>query len=202
MTYIVLHADQAATALADDPVVPAAEMRALNSAIALFAEAGRTRADAERQVQEARDRGHAEGFAAGHAEGLAAGASDVAAELFRLAVRDGEERRRRQEEISTLAIEVLRRLVGEIGEEKTIAGLAERATATLAPNTAATVRVPPAHARAVGAKLANRTGLTVEADPSLDGMDCVVETALGRNYAGLDTQLALIEAAWKEARRD
>lgn len=202
MTYIVLHADQAATALADDPVVPATELRALNNAITLFAEAGRIRTDAERQIQEACERGRSEGFAAGHMEGLAAAAKDVAAELFRLAVRDGEERRRRQEEITTLALEVVRRLVGKLGDERIVAGLAERAAAELAPDTVATVRVPSAHGEAVKTRLKGRAGLTVEPDPTLSGMDCVVETALGRNYAGLETQLALIEAAWREAEHD
>ena len=113
-----------------------------------------------------------------------------------------EERRRRQEEITTLALEVVRRLVGELGDERIVAGLAERAAAELAPDTVATVRVPSAHGEAVKSRLKGRAGLTVEPDPTLSGMDCVVETALGRHYAGLETQLAQIEAAWREAEHD
>ncbi len=201
MTYIVLHADALATAVADDPIVPAAEMRTLEGAIGLLAEAGQVRADTERQVQEARDRGHAEGFAAGHEEGLAAGAAEIRAELFRLAIRAGEEQRQHQREISTLALEVVRRIVGQIGDTATVQGLADRAIAALAPDMAATVRVPAAQVEAVKARLAGRDFLTVEADPTFGETDCVVETALGRTYAGLETQLAQIEAAWKEGAR-
>jgi flagellar biosynthesis/type III secretory pathway protein FliH len=199
MTYIVLHADQAATALVDDPVIPSAELRALNSAIALFAEAGQLRADAERRIEQAREQARTEGHAEGLAQGLAAARDEVAAELFRLAMRDSEERRARQQEISTLALEVVRRIAGTMGEEQVLIGLAERTIAALAPNVTATVRVPPAHAKAVRARLAGRDSLSVEADPTLSGMDCVVETPLGRHYAGLERQLALIEAAWREA---
>lgn len=201
MTYIVLHADALATAVADDPIVPAAEMRALEGAIGLLAEAGQIRADTERQVREARDRGHAEGFAAGRAEGLAAGAADIRAEIFRLAIRAGEERRQHQGEISTLALEVVRRIVGEIGDTATVQGLAERAVATLASDAVATVRVALAHVEAVKARLAGRDFMTVEGDPTLTDTDCVVETTLGRTYAGLETQLAQIDAAWKEGAR-
>ena len=201
MTYIVLHADALATAVADDPIVPAAEMPALDGAIGLLAEAGQIRADSARQVQEARERGHAEGVAAGREEGLAAGAAEIRAELFHLAIRAGEERRRHQGEISTLALEVVRRIVGEIGDAATVQGLAERAIAALAPDTVATIRVPAAQVEAVKARLEARDFVTVEADPTLGGTDCVVETALGRTYAGLETQLAQIEAAWKEGAR-
>jgi len=201
MTYIVLHADAVATAIADDPIVPAAQMHAFEGAIGLLAEAGQIRADTERRVREACDRGHAEGFAAGREEGLAAGAAEIRAEIFRLAIRAGDERRQHQSEISTLALEVVRRIVGEIGDAATVQGLVERAAAAVAPDTAAIVRVPAAHVEAVQARLAGRDFLTVEADPALGETDCVIETAHGRTYAGLETQLAQIETAWKDGAR-
>jgi type III secretion protein L len=201
MTYIVLHADRLTTALVDDPIVPASDMRALNEAVALFAEAGVLRGEIEQRAEAARVAAHGEGYAAGHAAGREAGAAEIRAELFRLAVRDGEERGRRQAEIATLALEVVRRIAGEIGEPALVAGLAERATAALLPDAVATVRVAPGQVEAVVDRLAGRSGIKVEADATLAPSDCVVETALGHTHAGLDTQLAQIETAWREAGR-
>jgi type III secretion protein L len=64
MTYIVLHADRLTTALVDDPIVPASDMRALNEAVALFAEAGVLRGEIEQRAEAARVAAHGEGFTA------------------------------------------------------------------------------------------------------------------------------------------
>lgn len=197
MTFLVLHADRFATALTDDPIIPAADLAALGEAAALLAAAGTIKADAERAVAVAREAGRADGYEDGHAAGLEAGAADIRAELFRLAIRDGEERRQRQDEIATIALEVVRRIAGEIGDAQIVAGIAERATAALAPDTIATVRVAPPQVEAVAARLADRAGIRIEGDPTLAMTDCVVETALGATHAGLETQLAQIAAAWE-----
>lgn len=199
MTYIVLHADRLATVLTDDPVVPAAEMPRITDAVTLFAQAGRLHADARAAIDEARAAGHAEGLVVGRAEALAAGEAETRAELFRLAIRDGEERVRRQAEVAALAIEVVRRIAGEIGAPAMVAGLAERATAALAPDSVVTIRVAPDAVAAVAARLAAHPEWTVAGDATLGPVDCVVETPLGRTRAGLDTQLAQIEKAWADA---
>jgi type III secretion protein L len=202
MSFILLHADRVATALTDDPVVPAAETDSFRDAAALLAAAGAIRAEAEDRATEAIERGYARGHEQGLADGRAAGEAEMRTEMFRLAMRDGEERRKRQTEIAGLALEVVRRIAGAIGDEAMVARLAERATAEIAPGTAATVRVPPAALDEARNRLAHRTGLTVEADPALDGTDCVIETAFGRAHAGLETQLAQIEKSWTEANRE
>ncbi|QJU59904.1 hypothetical protein HL653_21080 [Sphingomonas sp. AP4-R1] len=199
MSFIVLHADRVATAMTDDPIVPARDLRLLNGAVALLAEANQVHTDMGRQADMARRAARDEGFAEGRRAGVEAGAADVRAEIFQLAMRDGEERRRRQGEIAALALEVVRRIAGEVGEAVFVAGLAERATAALAPDTIATIRVAPAQVETVAARLAHRAGLAVEGDATLDPTDCVVETALGRTHAGLETQIAQIEAAWARA---
>lgn len=196
MSFIVLHADRFATALTEDPVIPAADVPLLNSVVDLLDEAHKLHSDAGRQADAARREAREQGYAAGHGEGLEAARAEIRAELFALAMRDGEERRRQRGEIASLALEVVRRIAGEIGGPALVAGLAERATAALVPETVATVRVAPAHVDDVAARLAARPGFTVEGDPSLAPTDCVVETALGRTHAGLETQLAQIEVAW------
>ncbi|RVT93281.1 FliH/SctL family protein [Sphingomonas crocodyli] len=201
MTFIVVHADQAATLLADDPLISAHDMRSVNGALDLFGEAGLLRQSVHDSIEAARFTAREEGKAEGLAEGRATAEEEGRAELFRLAMRDGEERRKRQSEIASIALEVVRRIAGDIGDPAFVAGLAERAAAALAPETAATIRVPPAAFDAVTARVAHHNAISVEADPTLEGTDCVVETALGRTLAGLDTQIAQIEAAWKDAAR-
>lgn len=198
MTFIVLHADQAATLIADDPLVSAHDMRSVNGAIDLFGEAGLMRQSVHDSIEAARFTAREEGKAEGVAEGRAAAEEEARAELFRLAMRDGEERRKRQAEIASIALEVVRRIAGDIGDPTFVAGLAERAAAALAPETTATIRVPAAAFDTVSARVAHHNAITVEVDPTLEGPDCVVETALGRTLAGLDTQIAQIEAAWRE----
>jgi type III secretion protein L len=198
MTFLVLHADRLATALTDDPLVPARDVGRVQDALALFAEAGSLRGGAEEAIEAARAKAQAEGFAAGREEGLAAAEAERQAELFRIAMRDSELQRERQKDIARLALEVVRRIAGELDDGAMVAGLAERAAAQLAPDSVAVVRVAPDSVDMVRAQLNGRTGLSVEADPSLDAQDCVIETALGRTHAGLDTQLAQIERMWAE----
>lgn len=199
MSFLVLHADRLATALTDDPLVPADDVGRVQDALALLAEAGRLRVGAGAAIDAARENARAEGFAAGRAEGLAAAESERQAELFRIALRDGELQRERQKDIARLALEVVRRIAGEIDRSAMVAGLAERAAAQLAPDSVAVVRVAPPALETVRTRLDGRAGLSVEADPLLGEQDCVIETALGRTHAGLDTQLAQIARMWGEA---
>jgi type III secretion protein L len=201
MSFLVLHADRLATSLTDDPLVRAADVGRVQDALALLAEAGRLRAGANDAIDAACENARAEGFAKGRAEGLAAAESERRAELFRIALRDGELQRERQKDIARLALEVIRRIAGELDQGTMVAGLADRAAAQLAPDSVAVVRVAPDAVAAVRARLDGRVGLAVEADPLLSGQDCVIETALGRTHAGLDTQLAQIERMWGETLR-
>jgi type III secretion protein L len=198
MSFLVLHADRLATALVDDPLVPAADVGRVQDALALLAEAGDLRQGAEAAIDAACEAARAEGFAAGREQGLAAAETERQAELFRIALRDSELQRERQKDIARLALEVIRRIAGELDDGAMVAGLADRAAAQLAPDSAAVIRVAPAVVDTVRVRLDGRPGLTVEADPSLQGQDCVIETALGRTHAGLDTQLAQIERMWSE----
>lgn len=196
MTYLLLRADRFGTALADDPVVPAAEVPALTDAMALLRSAEALHDDAEAVVAQAREAGHAEGFEAGRQQGLAAGEADLRADLFDRALRERGLLKERQDAIATLALEVVRRVIGELEPGIATAALVMRAVQAVAPDTAARVRVAPEVADAVAARLRERPGLAVEADDTLDPLDAVIETALGRSHAGLETQLAQIERRW------
>lgn len=190
MNYLLLHADRLTTLLADDPIVPARDVGQLTDALTLLGAAGQLCA-------EEAERGRAEGHAQGLAEGRAEAEAEARAQLFRLAVRDAAERRKLRGDVAALAIEVVRRIAGELGPEEIVAALAERAATSLLPETAATVRVAPGNVTEVTARLAHLPAIRVSADPGFGAEDCVVETALGRVHAGLETQLAAIAHAWE-----
>lgn len=197
MSFVLLHADRLSTTLVDDPLVSKGDVPALRSVAALLTEAGRLHEAARANLEGERATARHAGFEQGRRDGHAAGEADMREELLRLAASDVQERRRHQREIAALALEVVRRIAGRLGDETTVAALAEQAAAEIAPDTAATVRVAPAALDATRARLANRAGVVAEADPGLGPTDCVIETALGKTVAGLETQLAHIEAAWR-----
>jgi flagellar biosynthesis/type III secretory pathway protein FliH len=196
VSFLVLHTDRASTLLTDDPIVPAAKIPPLRDAITLLARAGEIRAAEDSANADAAEAARREGHAAGLAEGRAAAAEEVATELLRIARDDHARAAARQADVIRLALAVVRRIAADMDGEM-VAALAERAVAAQARDAAVTVRVAPSSLDATAKRLANRPGIIVQADAALDAQDCVVETALGRVIAGLEPQLAKIEAAWQ-----
>lgn len=197
MAWQLLRADALGLVAADDPVVPAAEVSRLRDADALLAAARALHESIAAEVEAARARGHAEGVAAGLAEGRNTAADEAHTELFALARRAAAERDRQRGEVAKLALQVVRRIAGEVGPPAIVAGLAETAAASLLPDTVATVRVPPAATAATIGRLGKWPSLTVVADETLADDDCIVETSFGSTRAGLETQLAAVDRAWK-----
>lgn len=198
MSYVLIHADRASTLLADSPLVPANDVGRLKDALATLSAARDARDGQQAEAKAACAAGHAEGYAAGHAAGWKAGEAEWRAALCRLAADDSARMQTRRGEVAALAIEVVRHIAGEIGPDSMVAALARRAAAALAPDEMAVLRVPPAAADRVTEQLGHRSGLTIEPDAGLAADDCVLETALGRTHAGLETQLAQIERAWAQ----
>ncbi|UVO50035.1 FliH/SctL family protein [Sphingomonas sp. SUN019] len=194
--FLLLHADRAATLLADDPIVPADDVTRFGDVTALLDAATTLRDDAQEAHNAALAAAREEGFAAGHAEGRAAGEASIRDELLRLAQEDAVRAEAQRADLAKLALEVVRRIAGTIGAPDMIAGIAAQAAAQVAPETAATVRVHPTVVVRVTERLAGLRYIAVEADDTLAPDDCVVATPLGRTHAGLDTQIAQLERAW------
>ena len=199
MSLYLITADSMSTLATDDPVIPAASVGPLQDAAAALAGAAALRARAAADAEAAVADGHSAGHAAGYAEGRSATMAEASAELLALTGRADADRARVRNDVSQLALEVVRRIAGEIGEADTVAALASRAAADLLPDAVATVRVRPEALEATAARLAGNRGLTVIADPALAFGDCLIETPLGISHAGLDIQLAAVERAWSAA---
>ena len=199
MSLYLITVDSMSTLASDDPVIPAADVGPLRDAAAALAEAVGLRGAAAADAAAVAADGHTAGLAAGYGEGRAAAMAEVSAELLALTGRADADRARVRNDVSQLALEVVRRIAGEIGEADTVAALASRAAADLLPDAIATVRVRPEALEATAARLAGNRGLTVIADPTLAFGDCLIETPLGISHAGLDIQLAAVERAWSAA---
>lgn len=197
---MLVHGGVTATLVADDPIVPAAEVPVLCDAFALLASADELHAGANDVRAAAQREGYDAGFAAGREAGLASGRAEMSAELFRLAIRDSEDAKGREDEIARLALAVVRRIAGSFSDREIVAALAAQAAAAISPDTAATVRVAPGNLDATNARLEGVAHLAVEVDAKLSPTDCVIETRLGRTDAGLETQLTQIELAWADRR--
>lgn len=194
MTFVLIHADRQATLLRDDPIVPASQVPAFNEARDLLDAVTTLRGDAADAAARAAEAARAEGYAAGHAEGLAAGAASIRDELMRLVQADAVRVEAQRADLARLALEVVRRIAADLGAPETVAALADRAAAAVAPDPAPVVRVHPDALSATRARLDPR--IAVEADASLAPTDCVVATPLGEVRAGLETQLAALARAW------
>lgn len=195
--FVLLHADRAATLLADDPIVPADDVARFAEVTELLGETAALRADADRARDAALAEARDEGFAAGHAEGRAAGEASIAEALLRLAKADAARAEAQRADLARLAIGVVRRIAGSVGAPEFVAGIAAQAAVKIAPDGVATIRVHPDAAPRASERLAGLRHVAVEEDAALDYTDCVVETALGRTHAGLETQLALLERSWE-----
>ena len=194
MSFVLIHADRQATLLRDDPIVPASQVPAFNEARDLLDAVSALRGDAAEAVAAATEAARAEGYAAGHVEGLAAGAASIRDELMRLVQADAVRAEAQRADLARLALEVVRRIAADLGAPETVAALADRAAASVAPDPAPVVRVHPDALSATRARLDPR--IAVEADASLAPTDCVVATPLGEVRAGLETQLAALARAW------
>ena len=192
--FVLIRADAGATLLRDDPVVRAADVPVLRDADRLLAAAATLRKDARRASEDAAGEARDRGYEDGRREGLAAAAGEIRDELLRLAAADDERADRQRADLARLGLEVVRRIAGEIGSAETVAALADRAAAAVAPDAQLTVRVPPAALAATRERLGARA--QVEPDETLGGTDCVLGTPLGEVRAGLDTQLTQLARQW------
>ncbi|TRW17373.1 hypothetical protein [Glacieibacterium frigidum] len=195
MLYLI-SANRAATLAADDAVISAAAVAPLREAASVLQTVERLRNEVAGECAAGVERATAEGYAAGEAEGRAAASASAAHSLFDLNVRAAAERQAMRADVSRLALEVVRRITSDLGDDATVAALADRAARDLAPDTVAVVRVAPGAVEATSERLRAYSGLTVVGDAARGPTDCIIETPLGASHAGLDVQLAAVERAW------
>jgi type III secretion protein L len=202
MTWLALHRDPALTLAAGTLLIPPEQVAAFDDTLAL-AQALRERlANEEARIAAAERAGHARGRAEGTAQAHAEAAAAAAQALStRLAVLDAEAARERQalhEAVLPLALLVLRRLAATEAPERVLAALLRRSLGELLADAGrrCTVRLHPAQLAPVRGALGELAGqFDWRADDTLAPLDAVIDTPGGRLLAGLETQLARVQAA-------
>ncbi|MDO5626468.1 MAG: FliH/SctL family protein [Pseudomonadota bacterium] len=197
MSYLLtLHHDTALTLATTRAVVPAAELPALQGALALTEHlstliAGQQQALAKAEA-DARTRGEQAGHQAATARALQDNAQAIAATLADLAAQQAAQRDELREALLALATAMVRRMALDLAPEQVLAALAARAFEQVVPPQPVRLRLPPLLVEPVRAQLAQRElPLPVQcvADEQLGGLACRIDSAAGTLLAGLDDML-------------
>jgi type III secretion system HrpE/YscL family protein len=154
-------------------------------------------------VAEAAAQACQEGHALGIAEGRRELADRLSAHLVSLAEAAAIERERMRNDVGALALQVVRKLLGQFAEESVLVALADAAAGELLPSQPLTLVVHPDRCDAVRERLSARPAAVlrceVRADPSLALDGCRLETEHGSVDISLESQLARLAAAWGAA---
>ena len=190
MSYVLLASAPTAALLSDQAVIPAKDVARLETAAALVETLEAHRDAVARHAR-------AEGFEAGRAEGLDRAARQVAETLAEIHRVLEAERARLRGQAASLALDIVRRITVELGPDATVAALAERAVRDLLPQEPIRVRVAAERVGAVSARLwPIHERVEVAAEPGLGPDECLIDTPSGHVRAGLDVQLAALEAVF------
>jgi type III secretion protein L len=201
MTFHMLHLGPQGALASDRPIIKAAEHESLADVFALLA---RLRTVEAAQAEAARE-AMADARARGHAEGFADGRAAFAKAIAEMAAEASLHRQAEEEEIAALAMAAVRQMVGAIGDEAMMAGIARRAVATVAPSGPILVETSEAMLPAVETALAEAQEdrpVNIRADPALADHQCRIAAGDGRIIADLSVQLAALEQRWGVAHVD
>ena len=185
----------------DRLVLRAAEVPLLQHAMALRDTLERRRDEQGQALAEAIADGRAQGHADGLAAGRAAAAQELAETVQRLAAESQAERDRLRDDIAALALQVVRKLLGQFAADEVLLALAATAAADLLPGSAPAVVVHPQHADALRVRLEAAAGegeapFTVREDTQAPIDACRLETGHGSVDVSLDAQLKRVAEAW------
>ena len=200
MTLALLVSGDDRAALTSAWRIPRVQVAALKDGLSLLKEGDRRLTRAVTEIESETAAAQQAGFEAGRAEGLRAAAAEVAARMARLSDDASRERLETRDAIGRLALDVVRRIAGDLGPAQLAPAMVERAVREVLPDQPMRVRVAPGVAGVVGARLwAINANIEVVADDQLGELDCVLETTSGRVQAGLDAQLSALERVFAGA---
>jgi flagellar biosynthesis/type III secretory pathway protein FliH len=158
--------------------------------------------------EQARERGHALGLE----QGVLAASDQVAGSLMALAQAAEHERVRVRGQVAALALQVARKLIGELADDERLLALADTAARDMLPGGSLTLVIHPSHADALRARLAAMArhaseggapapAFELRADPACALDSCRIETEFGSVDASLNAQLARLADAWGVSER-
>lgn len=206
MSFLLWHNRGAARIASPRLVLRAAEVPLLQRSHELREQLERMlRDEAERIAATAREAAQ-QAHNLGREHGLREGRETMAATLTTLAQSAAREHERLRGDVGALALQVVRKLLGNFAEDALLAGLADTAAQEALPTQQMTLVVHPDLRDAVQARLSALAGqggedagalrCEVRGDAACERTACRIETEHGSVDASLDTQLARLAQAW------
>ena len=204
MSFLLWQRDRDVGVASRRRVLTAAEVGPLLEAQALCQRVADMAANRAAKIGEAADAARAAARAEGVELGRREAREEISTALVALAASAAAERDRLRGEVGQLALEVVRKILGEFAPEAVLAALARSALCEMLPVPVVTLVVHPDRVDAMQKKMegervgdaTNSTRIEVRADPDCAPEDCRFETGLGVVDAALDVRLARIAQAW------
>lgn len=182
----------------DEPLIKADALPVVGEAVETLRRLETLREDLVRRGRERFETAREEGLAQGRDEAAREAAGRLAAALAGVEDALRADRAAREARVVDLALAVIGRIAGELGDATVVAALARRALADLDPERPVRLRVHPAVAAAMPPAPADHAGprvLEVLPDPGLQPLDCEIDAEDGIVEAGLAVQLEAVRQA-------
>jgi type III secretion system HrpE/YscL family protein len=206
MSFLLWQRDRKVGIASPRLVLRAVEVPLLADASRLCDRIEQLRDDEVRFVAAAGEEARALGRAAGYEEGRREARDEIAATLVALNEAAGRERARLRGDVAALALQVVRKMVGQVDADDVLVALAQTAARDMIPTQTMTLVVHPQRCEAVRDRLAGATGAAandgagvrfdVRGDLACAPDTCLIETEHGSVDASLEVQLARLARAW------
>jgi flagellar biosynthesis/type III secretory pathway protein FliH len=206
MSFLLWHRDRRLAFGSTRRVLRAREVPLCADAEALRDRIEQLHDETSQRAAAAEEQARAQGHAAGRAEGLLKTRDELAEAVLALTRDAARERDRVRAEIAALALEVARKLMGQLPPDGALVALAEAAARDMLPAQAMTLVVHPQRCDAVRGRLAALAAAApgetaalrfeVRGDAACALDTCLIETDHGSVDASLDAQLERLARAW------
>jgi type III secretion system HrpE/YscL family protein len=201
MSYLLWHRDRNVAFGSSRLVLRASEVPLFADAHALREQLEQLTAEQAQRVAAAAEEARVKGYVEGREQGAIDARDEVAAtlvEMNRTAARESEQLRG---EIAGLALQVVRKILGQVPADGVLAALAETAAREMLPTQNLTLFVHPDKCEAVRARLAASASadaprFDIQPDPDQASDTCRIETEHGSIDASLEAQLSRLASAW------
>lgn len=203
MSYLLWQRDRTLGIGASRVVLRAADVPLLADAHRLRDRLEQLNEDAAQRIATAEQDARVQGYVQGREQATHEAQDEVASSILALQQKAEQDRVQVRGEIAALALQVVRKVLGQVPADGVLAALAETAARDMLPAQTLTLYVHPDQCDSVRAHLA----AAAEADAAQPRFDvlpdseckegvCRIETEFGTVDASLDAQLKRIASAW------
>jgi type III secretion system HrpE/YscL family protein len=203
MSYLLWQRDRNVGVGAARVVLRAAEVPLLADAQRLRDRLEQLNDDAAQRIAAAEQDARVQGYVQGREEAAREVQEEVAKTVLALRQKAAQDYEQMRGQIAALALQVARKVLGQMPGESVLAALAQNAARDMLPAPALTLVVHPDQCDAVRTRLAAladadpaQPRFDVKPDPECKPGVCRIETEFGTVDASLDAQLGRIAAAW------